>query len=131
MSSGKQIVIDASALLAVLFCEPSAKLVTREMNEHLGGLLMSTVNAAEVMMIIRSRRAGNVELLEQTLMASGIQFIPPTLDHARRAAEACDRFPLNLGDCFAYALSVTENCPILTLDEDFHRCDRPILFPPS
>jgi uncharacterized protein with PIN domain len=46
------------------------------------------------------------------------------------AAAARLKFPLNLGDCFAYALSAIENQPILTLDEDFRRCDRPLLIPP-
>ena len=31
------------------------------------------------------------------------------------------RWPLNLGDCFAYALAIREESPILTLDEDFLR----------
>ena len=55
---------------------------------------------------------------------------PPSITPARPAAARL-RYPLNLGDCFAYALSAAENCPILTLDSDFQKCDRPILFPPG
>lgn len=41
------------------------------------------------------------------------------------AARARLTFPLNLGDCFAYALARAEQCPILTLDEDFRAVDVP------
>ena len=33
------------------------------------------------------------------------------------------KYPLNLGDCFAYALAVTEKRAILTLDRDFTKTD--------
>lgn len=39
-------------------------------------------------------------------------------------------FPLKLGDCFAYALAKTENCPLLTLDRDFRATDIAALLPP-
>ena len=38
-------------------------------------------------------------------------------------------FPLNLGDCFAYALAVAQDSPILTLDADFRAVDRPVIRP--
>ena len=53
------------------------------------------------------------------MLASGIRFVPPTIEDARHAAHARLHFPLNLGDCFAYALSVSQDAAILTLDDDF------------
>jgi uncharacterized protein with PIN domain len=34
-----------------------------------------------------------------------------------------------LGDCFAYALAKVEQCPILTLDEDFRGIDVDVVMP--
>jgi len=62
-------------------------------------------------------------------LGAGLEFVAPSTEHARLAAAARLKFPLNLGDCFAYALSAIENQPILTLDGDFRRCDRPRLIP--
>lgn len=129
MNSGKPIVIDASAILAICFAEPSTQWVAEQLRIHAGGLLMSTVNAGEVMMTIRNRRFAETLELERQLLESGIRFVPVTIEHARRAAEARNQFPLNLGDCFAYALAAAEGCSILTLDEDFQRCDRPLIIP--
>lgn len=91
---------------------------------------MSTVNLAETLIILSSRLSTGAAEIERRLMAGGIRFVPPTIEHARQAAQARLRFPLNLGDCFAYALSATENCPILTLDDDFRKCDRSLIIPP-
>ena len=55
--------------------------------------------------------------------------MPPDVEQAAIVAKARLRFPLNLGDCFAYALAQTEHCPILTLDSDFKRLDCRIVRP--
>jgi ribonuclease VapC len=128
---GAIMVVDTSAVLAVIFKEPGASWVAAQLNSHEGNLFMSTVNLGETLMLIRNRRQDSVDALEADLLASALRFVPPTIEHARQAAIARHRFPLNLGDCFAYALSLSENCPILTLDADFRRCDRPIVFPPT
>lgn len=39
------------------------------------------------------------------------------------------RYPLNLGDCFAYALAKQEDCPLLTLDRDFRNTDIEVILP--
>jgi ribonuclease VapC len=122
-------VIDTSAVLSFLFEEASAQWVLEQIDVHRGPLLMSTVNLAETMILLRSRLVDGAERLESSLLSSGIDFISPTIEQARLAANARLRFPLNLGDCFAYALSAIENCPLLTLDEDFRRCDRPLVMP--
>lgn len=67
--------------------------------------------------------------IEAELLSSGIRFIPPDVQQARIAAEARLRYPLNLGDCFAYALASVEDCPILALDGDFRSVDVPVLTP--
>ena len=55
--------------------------------------------------------------------------MPPTESHAEIAARARLRYPLNLGDCFAYALAKDEDQALLTLDRDFRRSDLKVILP--
>jgi uncharacterized protein with PIN domain len=54
---------------------------------------------------------------------------PPDAEHARQAARARNRFPINLGDCFAYALAVQRGAPLLTLDRGFRKTDLTLILP--
>ena len=122
-------VVDTSVILAVYFSEPDGAWAAEQLNEHAGQLRMSTVNLAEALILIRDRQPAMADELQDRLLASGICFVPPDVRQARIAAEARIRFPLNLGDCFAYALATVEDCPILTLDRDFRAVDRPVVLP--
>ena len=124
------LVIDTSALLSVYLDEPAAQDVARQLDSA-DRLLMSTINLAECLMILRQRRPDAAAVLTQRLVAESIEFIPPDTVQALLAAEARDRFPLNLGDCFAYALAKTHNLPLLTLDRDFRSTDIAIVLPPQ
>jgi ribonuclease VapC len=129
MTSGNPLVVDTSALLSIYFEEPTASWAAEQLERHSGSLIMSMVNVTEVMIVLGSRRAWPKAQIETRLQSSGIRFVSPSVEHARLAAAARLRFPINLGDCFCYALSALEDCAILTLDEDFQRCDRPLIFP--
>lgn len=122
-------VVDTSVLLALLFDEPSASWAAEQLNAEAAELRMSTVNLTETLIRVRDRRPQAAQQLEEILLSSGIRFVAPDVAQARVAAEARLRYPLNLGDCFVYALAVQENCPILTLDQDFRRVDRPVILP--
>ena len=122
-------VVDTSALLAVFFAEPSGEWVAARLAEHAPELRMSTVNLTETLIRVRDRQPRDSGVIEAQLLSSGIRFIPPDVRQARIAAEARLRYPLNLGDCFAYALASVEDCPILALDGDFRRVDVPVLSP--
>lgn len=122
-------VVDTSVLLAVVFEEDHARWSVEQLEEHAGELRMSTVNLAETLIIIRDRQPQLFAELETQLLDLGIRFVPPDVVQARYAAEARLRYPLNLGDCFAYALARAEDCAILTLDEDFRVVDRDVLLP--
>lgn len=121
--------MDTSALLAVYFEEAHAEWVTAQLTEHAPELRMSTVNLTETLIRVRDRQPQLADEVEAALLSSVIRFVPPTVEHARIAAEARLRLPLNLGDCFAYALARAEGCPILTLDEDFQKADVPVWHP--
>lgn len=122
-------VVDTSILLAVLFDEPHADWAVARLEEHAPDLRMSTVNLAETLIRLRDRQPQLADALEEDLLASGIRFVAPDVEQARTASSARLRFPLNLGDCFAYALAFAEGCPILTLDEDFRRLGHPVVLP--
>ena len=124
-------VVDTSALLAVFFAEPEGEWVTARLAEHAAELRMSTVNLTETLIRVRDRQPQRYESIEAELLGSGIRFVPPDVEQARIAAEARIRYPLNLGDCFAYALATVESCSILALDSDFRLLDRPVLRPES
>jgi ribonuclease VapC len=124
-------VVDTSVLLAVFFAEADGEWAARKLAEHAPELRMSTVNLTETLIRVRDQQPQNYEMVERELLASGIRFVPPDVEQAKIAAEARLRYPLNLGDCFAYALATVENCPILTRDGDFRAVDRPVLLPES
>jgi ribonuclease VapC len=123
------VVLDTSALLAVCFEETAGAWVTAQMERYSSELMMSTVNYAELLILIAERRpALKVEFLER-MRESTIRLIPPSAEQAEVAAVARKKYPLNLGDCFAYALAKEEDCPLLTLDRDFRRTDVKVVLP--
>lgn len=124
-------VVDTSVLLAIFFEAPHAEWGAAQMAEHATELRMSTVNLSETLIRVRDRQPHHYEKIEARLLNSGIRFMPPDVRQAQIAAKARLRFPLNLGDCFAYALAVVEDCPVLAADRDFRAIDRPFLLPPS
>ncbi len=122
-------ILDTSAVLAIAFGEPYATWVFDEVvRSH--QLLMSTVNLTETLIIFRQRKPETFTELFDELLASGVQFIPPDRAQAELAAAARLQYPLNFGDCFAYALAKTQNLPLLTLDRDFRSTDIAVILPP-
>lgn len=124
-------IIDASALLAILFDEPESTEFTRRIAETVEDRLISPVNFVEA--AIRSedpRLPPKATILDAVMEALAIAIAPITAEQARLAREAYRRFGkgrhpagLNLGDCFAYALSKSSNEPLLYKGDDFARTD--------
>ena len=123
------LVIDTSAILAIYFNEPHAQWAADQL-ARADRIVMSTVNLTECIIRLRDRQPADADDLEQRLLNSGIDFVPPDTAQAALAARARFDFPLNLGDCFAYALAKLENLPLLTLDLDFRAVDIPLILPP-
>ncbi|MFN8424306.1 MAG: type II toxin-antitoxin system VapC family toxin [Anaerolineae bacterium] len=124
-------VVDTSAILALVLGEPAAPWVAEQLALHAPALRMSTVNLTETLIRLRDLQPTLFDALEERLLGSGIRFVPPDAAQARIAASARLRFPLNLGDCFAYALAVVEGVSVLTLDADFAKADCAVVGPPS
>ena len=123
------IVVDASAILAILLHEPDGEALKSALFAS-GGGVMSPVNHWEV--LVRAKTAVGEEgrdLAEELISTLGIVTSPAGADDARRAADAFERFgkhtpaKLNLGDCFAYALAAKEGQGLLYKGEDFPRTD--------
>ncbi len=122
-------VVDTSVLLAIFFEEPHARWAAERLTENGPLLVMSTVNLTETLIRLRDRQPARFEDLEDRVLSSGIRFVPPDVEQARFAAQARLAYPLNLGDCFVYALAIAEDCEILTLDADFRSLEWPIVVP--
>lgn len=91
---------------------------------------MSTVNYAEALILITDRQPILASKLREQVAALHIRWVAPSLRQAELAAQARLDFPLNLGDCFAYALAKDEDLPLLTLDRDFRNTDLSVVLPP-
>ncbi|MBN1960028.1 MAG: type II toxin-antitoxin system VapC family toxin [Deltaproteobacteria bacterium] len=122
-------VIDTSAILAIYFAEDHAPWLAQQLSKHNGELNMSTVNLAETLVLIRDRQPTLYKKIEDELLTSGINFIEPDVEQARIAAKARIIYPLNFGDCFAYALAVKLGQPLLAIDSDFKALDIEVIFP--
>lgn len=123
-------VIDSSAVLAVLFDEPERQAFTLSI-ERDPRRLMSTANFLESALVAETRRgepAGRE--LDLLLHRADVQLVPLDADHVALARSAWRRFGkgrhpagLNFGDCFAYALAAASGEPILFKGEDFSHTD--------
>jgi len=122
-------VIDTSIILAILFKEKHCDWAAEQMNVYEHELRMSTVNLTETLIHLQDHQPQLFESLKEKLLYNGIRFVSPDLEQAQIAAKARLKYPLNLGDCFVYALAKQEDCPILTLDKDFRVLDLPIIHP--
>lgn len=123
-------IVDASVLLAVIFNETHGEWARNQLRQNAATLRMSTINLAETLIRVRDRQPHTYEEIRRFIHSLGIRFVPPTVEQSEMAADARMRFPLNLGDCFAYALAKEESDSILTLDPDFAQTDVLTLIPP-
>ena len=123
-------IVDTSALVAVLFAEPDAERYAQAISdaEH---CRMSAANFLEAAMVVEGRGdSGSADDLDRFVERAPIELEPVTADHAQRARRAWRRFGkgnhpagLNFGDCFAYALAEATREPLLFKGEDFARTD--------
>jgi ribonuclease VapC len=123
------VVVDTSALLAVIFRETVGPWVVEQLQANRDHLLMSSVNYAEVLILIQSKQPTDAALVRQAIERTSIRMVPSTPQHAEIVAAARLRYPLNLGNCFAYALAKDEDCRLLTLDRDFRNTDISVVLP--
>ena len=123
-------VIDTSALIAILLDEPEAEAFAKAIAAD-SRRLISAASALETAIVIEVRRgpAGGREL-DLLLHRSRIEVVPLTASHYEIAREAWRRFGrgnhparLNFGDCCAYALAQSSGEALLFKGNDFVMTD--------
>jgi ribonuclease VapC len=128
-------VVDTSALVAILLREPDADHFDRALSEA-PVRLMSAVSRVELTFVVegRKREAGRADV-ERLLNEIHIEIAAVTPQQAELAIDAFRRFgrgrhraALNIGDCFSYALAKSTDQPLLFKGNDFIHTDiRPAL----
>lgn len=117
-------IVDTSIVVALAAEEPSARWIRRTLDEHpTEALRMSWVNIAECGMVLERAASGASSELERALAALGVEALEVDFALLRIAIAARSRFPLNFGDCFAYAHARARNERLITLDDDFLATD--------
>ncbi len=123
-------IVDASAVLAVVFEEPDSE-------RYLDAIVdaaqcrMLAANWLEAAMVVDGK--GDLEIgrrFDQLFQETRIELVTFTPEHARIARRAWQRFGkrrhpahLNYGDCMAYALAASTREPLLFKGDDFSKTD--------
>jgi ribonuclease VapC len=124
-------ILDTSVLIALLREEPESGRFVSILSARFGELKISTANYFEAAIVID---ANNDEVLSERLDAVmahfGIETVAVSNHHVRLCRQAYREFGkgnhparLNVGDCFAYALSKATGEPLLFKGDDFARTD--------
>lgn len=123
-------VLDTSAIAAVLFNEPDALILERQIADD-PVRLVSAGTLVEAAIIIEAR-LGDVggREFDLWLQRAEIDIVPVDAEQADMARRGWRRFGkgrhpagLNYGDCFAYALAVIRDEPLLFMGGDFAKTD--------
>ncbi len=123
-------VLDTSALLALLFDEPEAEDFRAALEDD-ATRFVSAATLLETALVIETRKGepGGREL-DTLLRVADVVVVPVDADHVAEARRAYRRFGkgrhaagLNVGDLFAYALARTAGEPLLFKGQDFAKTD--------
>jgi ribonuclease VapC len=123
-------VIDTSALVAMLTDEPDAELLEARVADD-PVRTMSTASYLETAIVIESRfgESGGREL-DLWLHRASVSLVAVDADQAevaraayRRYGKGRHRAGLNYGDCFSYALARVSGQPLLFKGDDFGHTD--------
>ena len=123
-------ILDTSAVMAILFDEPDAHWYERAIEAD-PVRLMSAGSVLEAAIVVEARYgpAGGREL-DLLLHTAAIDVVPVDREQAEIGRQAWRRFgkgnhraALNYGDCFAYALAKHSGEPLLAKGNDFPHTD--------
>jgi ribonuclease VapC len=124
-------IVDSSALVAVLLNEEDGSSLSRAMDDP-EIVRMSAASYLETSIVIdKFRDAVLSARLDEVILDSEILIEPVTAEQARIAREAYRNYGkgsghkanLNFGDCFSYALARVKREPILFKGDDFQHTD--------
>lgn len=122
-------IVDASALCAILFHEPEREQFINALGRA-SAPLISPIQLWEASVSAEVRRGDGFAVTQQLIAQARIGVAGIGAREAALAFEAWNRFGknrhpagLNLGDCFAYALAKSRDLPLLYKGDDFPRTD--------
>lgn len=123
-------VIDTSALLAILQGEPEARAFIEAIQDA-ASCRLSTASLVEASIVIEARYgAEGARDLDLFLKRAGVELVPVDVEQADIARRGFSRFGrgrhragLNFGDCFAYALAISQHDSLLYKGDDFGHTD--------
>jgi ribonuclease VapC len=123
-------VLDTSAILAMLLGEPSSERMIAAVERDARRLVSAaTVVEASLVILGRYGEAGDV-LLDRFLRGLGTEVVAVDEEQVAIARDAALRYgrgrspaSLNYGDCFSYALAVAHDEPLLFVGDDFSKTD--------
>jgi ribonuclease VapC len=124
------IVVDSSAVVAIMRGEPEARVFTQILDDATD-VLMSVVSLVETNMVVVGRRLdADTRQISLLIDSLGIKISEVTIEQAHLTVETFLRYgkgrhraALNLPDCFCYALAKSRNVPLLYKGDDFARTD--------
>jgi len=125
------VIIDTSAIIAILSDEPERQAFNKAIEESAGACLMSTATFVEASLVIESSRGyDGLRDFDLLLATAAIGLVAVDIEQAHIARQAFRQYGkrrhkagLNFGDCFAYALSKTTGLPLLFKGNDFSKTD--------
>lgn len=125
-------VVDSSALIAILFAESDAASFSRSIAND-PRPLVSAFSVLEASVVLLNRKGvDGPRMLDALLHAARIEVVSLNADQAQIAREAYARYGkgrhpagLNLGDCCSYALARSSGQPLLFKGGDFSKTDIP------
>lgn len=123
-------IIDTSAMIAILYREPEAEAFVQQIHDA-DACRISVANYVEMSMAIESQLgAEGMRQAEAFFRRAGIVIEPVTVEHGELARQAFLDFGkgrhkagLNYGDCFSYALAKATGEPLLFKGNDFNQTD--------
>jgi ribonuclease VapC len=130
VTSSLPVVIDSSAIVAILRNEPDAiELLTRATNYN--RRLISAATWVETAIVCESKTSRGGEYFDQIIATLAVEIVPFTSSQAQLARAAFRRYGkgrqakarLSYGDCFAYALAKELDAPLLYKGNDFAHTD--------
>lgn len=131
----RAVVVDASALVAILLKEPPWQLL----QDSLGPRPVRLVPASSMIEcgMVLSRRIGgrHADVLDRMRQGLDLRVVPLDQEHARIAVEAWNAFGkgsghrarLNFGDCCTYATAKLSGAPLLHVGNDFNQTDLEVI----
>ena len=121
------IAVDTSALVAIVLGEPEAAACTRALAAN-DRLLISAATVTEALIVAERRGLGRE--MAELVDGLGLEIVGVSSAVARRVADCYAQWGkgihparLNFGDCFAYEVAKTHDCPLLHIGTDFARTD--------